>query len=419
MSDVEQERFDPIETTVLADAIEDRFAREYAMDRVDASAFTSPTTSMVWERLAWLHDHGQPVIREAFQMGAPAFAAVTYRPVGVSDMQAVDLLRERMWRRVVAREAKALADDATNPDVPVDRLARWTVDGIGLSAANRPAPLPSLDDLADRFEHAPYDWLFPELLERGDRLILVAREGQGKSTLFRQWAYQAACGVHWATGRRCDPLRVLLIDAENSERQTGRAAGRLRAIARQVAAQTGYDAPKVMIEHGLDLTRPLWRDRIEGHLDVERPDVVIIGPLYKVFSFRSQLSFEENATQAVSIIDDWRHRYGIAVVLEAHAAKGEDDAAMDPRGSGVFKGWPEFGRSLIFDKDNDAYRFGYFRQDRDVRVWPEWWFKNQHPGGWPWVPWFGERAPGGVDRAVPAVQHVQGAWDERLDEEPF
>src|SRR5438132_11941606 len=63
-----------------------------------------------------------------------------------------------------------------------------------------------------------YDWVIPEVVERGDRVVLTGGEGMGKSTLLRQIAIQAAAGVHPFTLEAMTPVRVMLLDLENSKR---------------------------------------------------------------------------------------------------------------------------------------------------------------------------------------------------------
>ncbi|MCL5460050.1 AAA family ATPase, partial [Loigolactobacillus coryniformis] len=76
---------------------------------------------------------------------------------------------------------------------------------------------------------APYDWLVPGFLERGDRLIVTAGEGGGKSTWLRQTALQVACGVHpWDPNVIVPARNVAIIDLENSQRQVSRRLAEMR-----------------------------------------------------------------------------------------------------------------------------------------------------------------------------------------------
>ena len=98
-----------------------------------------------------------------------------------------------------------------------------------------------------------HDWVIPGLLERTDRILLTGPEGGGKSTLLRQIAVQAAAGIHPFTHQEMAPLRVLLLDLENSERQIRRA---LRPL--HVTAGGGADDNLTVAVHpqGLDLNDP-------------------------------------------------------------------------------------------------------------------------------------------------------------------
>jgi hypothetical protein len=52
-------------------------------------------------------------------------------------------------------------------------------------------------DLVDLVnEDIPFDWIVPGLLAKGERMVLTAGEGLGKSTLLRQFAVCAAAGLH-------------------------------------------------------------------------------------------------------------------------------------------------------------------------------------------------------------------------------
>ena len=48
-----------------------------------------------------------------------------------------------------------------------------------------------------------YDWLIPDLLERGERVIVVAAEGAGKTTLMRQVALMSSAGTMFSSTLTC------------------------------------------------------------------------------------------------------------------------------------------------------------------------------------------------------------------------
>src|SRR5690606_5532770 len=73
-----------------------------------------------------------------------------------------------------------------------------------------------------------------------DRLVITGGEGAGKSYLTQQLAILSASGIHPFTFEQIDPVKVLFVDAENSEKQWRR---RVRPLVRK-AAQHGSVDPR-------------------------------------------------------------------------------------------------------------------------------------------------------------------------------
>ena len=61
--------------------------------------------------------------------------------------------------------------------------------------------------------------MIPGILEATDRAIFTGGEGAGKTTLVRQMAILSAAGINPLTFDAMDPARVLIVDAENTEKQ--------------------------------------------------------------------------------------------------------------------------------------------------------------------------------------------------------
>ncbi|MBK0297059.1 hypothetical protein IAE22_34985, partial [Bacillus sp. S34] len=81
-----------------------------------------------------------------------------------------------------------------------------------------------------------------------------------------------------------------------------------------------------------------------------RPDVLFIGPLYRLIP--RAINSDDDAAPLLAALDTLRDR-GLAMVIEAHAGHavghgGERD--LRPRGSAALLGWPEFGLGLRQDK---------------------------------------------------------------------
>ena len=232
-----------------------------------------------------------------------------------------------------------------------------------------------------------HQWVVPGMFERGDRMIVTGNEGEGKSTLLRQWAIMMAAGINPATMEEIPPVRVLLMDLENSEEQT-----RLEII--KICDRAGIEVPGepwlavACWPAGLNLAREDYEAAVKIVIDEYRPDIVLGGPLYKMTE--ASLS-DEGASRAVSAtLDRLREAYGFVLVLEAHQvneSQGYDSQARKfvknrpprPFGSSIWRRWPEFGYCLF--QDGTFFRW---RGDRQSRSWPQ---KFQRDGDvWLWQP---------------------------------
>lgn len=284
--------------------------------------------------------------------------------------------------------AARMHQDAEVPDADPLAIARGVivalqavVDGI---ESEGDITTPSLRDFL-AVEDAPYDWVIPGLLERGDRFILTGSEGLGKSVLHRQLAVCAAAGVHPFTHRPMPPMRVLYVDCENGPSKLRRA---LRGLVTQ-ARQYGSDPLDRMhldaIPEGLDLTRPedeMWLVRTVTAL---QPDLLLVGPVYRMHA--KNPNDEEPARQVTRVLDRCRAAANCALVTEAHAGHGfgTGERPVRPTGSSLWLRWPEFGYGL---RAADGYTpldrvvdFVAWRGDREERAWPK---QLRSGGAFPW-----------------------------------
>lgn len=229
-----------------------------------------------------------------------------------------------------------------------------------------------------------YDWLVPGLLEKGDRMIWTGPEGFGKTTLLRLLAILLAAGIHPLTGDKMErPMKILYIDPENSKRQWIREVRNIvRTAARYGMANPLYNihlaiTPRLNLVEGYDL------GRIHRLIDEHEPDILFCGPLSKLT--KGSLNNEDDAAALINAFDSLHDR-GLALIMEAHAAKGTMGGRnWTPRGSAALASWPEFGLALIPDPDNkDLAIVERWRGDRDAkRLWPK-----QYERGvmYPWMP---------------------------------
>ena len=233
-----------------------------------------------------------------------------------------------------------------------------------------------------------YDWLIPNLLERQDRVIVTGGEGSGKSYWIQQIALLAAAGIHPTTFRAIDPVKVLVVDAENSAKQWRR---RIRPLARKAAIKGLCDpadtlhlatVPRLNVTDDRDL------GAVHRLMDEHAPDLLVIGPLYRLIP--RAIQSDDDAAPMIAALDGLRAR-GCALVMEAHAGHARDGAGdrdLRPRGSSALMGWPEFGFGLRIVANehpgDDAVRAAVvrWRGDRDERAWPS---TLRRGGDWPWM----------------------------------
>lgn len=314
---------------------------------------------------------------DTYSHGAPQYAAAVR----------TDALRRR------AREAGELLISQSRDQgiAPADLLTqvRGMLDAsIDGAATGKLSAKPLSEILAGS---DTYDWVIPGLLERQDRLILTGGEGAGKTTFARQICVMAAAGLHplnrdmdARTGHKnaqlIQPARVLVIDAENTEKQWRRATRYTAARAAEEGALDPAAEVMVVAGHRIDVTKGVHLGEIHRLLDVHQPDLLYIGPLYKIT--HGAIQTDDDAAPLLVALDSIRER-GVTLLMEAHAAKGDGAGGtrdLRPRGSAALMGWPEFGMGL-HPLDNGDVELKRWRGDRDERQWPKFMERGLN---WPW-----------------------------------
>lgn len=290
-------------------------------------------------------------------------------------------------REVIVAAARAIQQAEHPTGDPYDIAASLHVTAETLAERGDPEQTHKLTDVHEFIDgDVDYNWLVPGLLERGDRLLITAGEGIGKSYAVRQLAVATAAGVHPFNGNRFDPRRVLLVDLENGERMLRRTLRPLLTHAHSI----GRAVPAGMLSiesrpSGIDLTWPadeMWLARVCA---AAQPDLLVIGPLYRMHA--TDMAKEEPARHLTRVLDALRARHGCAVVVETHSphANGPGQRNLRPVGSSLFMRWPEFGYGIAPTDDEGVYDFKAWRGPRDERDWPRqlrWGTASE----WPWVP---------------------------------
>ena len=220
-----------------------------------------------------------------------------------------------------------------------------------------------------------YDWVIPGLLERQERVIVVAAEGVGKTMLARQVALMTAAGISPFTKNRMEPIRTTFIDLENPERIIRRTSKKMMERIRYVkSGAVNMQASLMMKPDGVNLLKPEDRVFIERIVEQTQPDLLFIGPLYKAFIDPGGRTSESITTEVVMFLDYIRTTYDCALWLEHHAPFGGSATSREirPFGSAVWSRWSEFGIALTPSATiPDHYDLNHYRGMRDVREWPE------------------------------------------------
>ena len=307
--------------------------------------------------------------------------ATTWTNAGYYAKQVADAAGKRRLYQFATQAAQLSQGDAPFNELMADARRAWeqvqTFSVGGIEAR----PLADILDGPD-----DYDWIVPNLLERRDRVIFTGGEGAGKSFLIQQIAILSAAGIHPTTFQPIEPVKVLVVDAENSEKQWRRRVRPLVIKARQEGAadpaQTLYVAPVPR----LNLTDERDLSAVHRLMDEHQPDLLMIGPLYRLIP--RAIQSDDDAAPLIAALDGLRAR-GAALVMEAHAGhekNGAGERNLRPRGSSALLGWPEFGLGLALDgvgPDGKALaKLVRWRGDRDQRAWPN---RLRRDSRWPWV----------------------------------
>jgi hypothetical protein len=271
-------------------------------------------------------------------------------------------------------ELRGLVNDSTRDAAYIMNRAALLVGTRGAPVDPNTGRLVMWDDFVAEDDDDSYDWLIPGVLERRERVIIVAAEGVGKTMLLRQVAILPAMGVQPFTFQKMPPIRTLSVDLENPERIIRRTSRKIIGAAKSMGYEPNLDAHLYMKPDGFDLMKMPDRLLLENKIEEVKPDLLLLGPLYKSFIDPGGRTSEAIATEVAKYLDTLRAIYGVALWLEHHAPLGTGTTRdLRPFGSAVWSRWPEFGLSLTPDPTNVGdyvYRVAHFRGARDERHWP-------------------------------------------------
>jgi len=219
--------------------------------------------------------------------------------------------------------------------------------------------------------------VIPGMMNRDYRTIVVAEEGAGKSLLLRTIAMSASQGFHPFSHQIIRPVRALIIDLENPTQaitQTG--VPYMNMLSGR--NQGNFDAERLKFFRrpgGIEIRRMSDKAELQREIAAHRPELVCIGPIYKMYRRGANESYEDSADEAMAVLDELRTKYEFALVMEHHAAKGKsgEKRELSPMGSQRWMAWPESGISLYKDgHDPTMLHIKRFRGDRLQGIeWPD------------------------------------------------
>lgn len=262
----------------------------------------------------------------------------------------------------------------------------------GMASSDKPSK--TLRTFLDETDDEP-EWVIPGVLALWDRLIVTAPEGGGKSLFNRQLLARTAAGLHPWKKARIQPKRVLLVDVENSESQVRPWLRKMHKAACEElegAADNLLDNFVVeVIPQGLDLRHAGDRARLLRLIERNTPDMIAIGPLYKLAS--GNPNDEEVARELMSALEAARvAANGAAMLIEAHSphrSGGERKRDFRPIGSSLWLRWPEYGfalapvssKDVAFAEEEGLVEWQPWRGSRTERDWPSAFMRG---ASWPW-----------------------------------
>jgi hypothetical protein len=338
-------------------------------------------------------DHAKKVLEELLNAGCDAKVWSTPKQKDVTDFLAtggsLEELIEPELGAVVVLEPEEPRDIFTDArDKIADLLSRddLTPQQMVVKANNiasgltqdKPVDFGRLvvwDEFVEEEFDDSYDWIIEGLLERGERVIVVAAEGVGKTMLARQMAILSGAGIHPFTYQRMKPIRTLTVDLENPERIIKRTSTDIMKKAKARSGIKRVEAQLLIKPAGLDLMKSSDRVILEQAIEIAKPELLVMGPLYKAFVDPGGRTSESVAIEVAKYLDYVRDTYKCALWLEHHAPLGEsmNNRQLRPFGSAVWSRWPEFGLSLTPDITSGVaytYDVKHFRGARDERQWP-------------------------------------------------
>lgn len=388
-----------------------------ALGSLTVSDFYRPANATVYSAIRQAVDSGervdQLVVMEVLRQrgdltragGAPYLVTLEQSVPSVGNASYyARVVTQAATRRSLLAHAVQLRQACLSPDLD-DALDRAAEIGVAIACIADAMPVKADDPMSDLFELGAfaaeatdynYDWVIPGLLERMDRVIVVASEGGGKSTWARAVATMLGQGIHPLNpALHIPPKRTLIVDLENPPALIRRKA---RHLVDATNFSGGWVSDRVWVwsrPGGVNLRKAADQallDRIVSHV---RPSLIALGPLYKAAMGGGDRG-EQVASETAAALDRIREKHGCAMWLEHHAPMSQQgERNLRPVESGVWSRWPEFGITLrkVGEPSQKRFEIGRFRGDRDERCWPD---EMTWGRQWPFEFKWNDGMPGGL-----------------------
>lgn len=379
-------------------------ARNLAEGFVRAEDFYKPAHQTIYTALARLHSDGAPCDPVALSTELDAHGHLEHvggraklldihaqTPASASALHYARIVVSLASYRRLISAAGGIAEIGYDAELsPIDAVARAQE-----MIASAEVPLggePSEDVSQFLQRHTDHEWLWPGVLEVQERLLIVAPEKYGKSTMIRQMAVCLSQG--WDPFRffAIPPVLVHLVDLENPEPMVRRKIGQLYDACNTLEHIAVPETLRIDCQpQGLDLANSradeLWlQEKIAANrtewqrqgFEADYPMVVCIGPVYKMLEDETKL---DEVRRLQSALDRIRKRFKCALIMETHAPhesfhKQAGPRSLRPAGPRVWIRWPEFCRgfepstSIAAAGDHTLTDFYDVQGARDERDWP-------------------------------------------------
>jgi replicative DNA helicase len=210
------------------------------------------------------------------------------------------------------------------------------------------------------------------------------------SMALRQIAFCAAAGIHPFTFKKIDPVRILLLDAENDDEELVPTMKKIRQMVEGLAGEDALAPALLSAPYGMDLRKRRDRSELEEVLEDYRPQIIIGGPIYKLLVQQDNTSDPRHAERLQQIFDDIRKRWGCALFMEHHAPAGKQGETRELRSIGGqrWAAWPEVTIALHGRQENgvDGVDVKFPHPPRGWYNWPRRFERATRSSEWPWTP---------------------------------